>query len=103
MRYVEVLVSEYDESVVEMLRKSAALSSRLATSMNKKRRTTSYECDIDVAHGQMVVVPWGDAYRVGIIKSDSDMAKIDDLKKRGVVFKQVQYAIFNPSEEAPAS
>lgn len=103
MRYVEVAVSEYDESRVGMLKKSAILSSKLANQLDKKRRTNTYECDIDVAFGQLVVVPWGDAYRVGIIKSDSDMAKIDDLKKRGVIFKRVQYAIFNPSEEAPAS
>lgn len=86
MRYVEVAVSEYDELCVGMLKKSAILSSKLANQLDKKRRTNTYECDIDVAFGQLVVVPWGEALRVGIVKSDSNTEKVDELKSRGVVF-----------------
>lgn len=98
MRYVEVAVSEYDESCVRMLKKSAILSSKLANQLDKKRRTNTYECDIDVAFGQLVVVPWGEALRVGIVKSDSNTEKVDELKSRGVVFKRIQYAVFTEQQ-----
>ena len=98
MRYVEVAVSEYDESCVGMLKKSAILSSKLANQLDKKRRTNTYECDIDVAFGQLVVVPWGEALRVGIVKSDSNTEKVDELKSRGVVFKSIQYAVFTEQQ-----
>lgn len=98
MRYVEVAVSEYDESCVVMLKKSAILSSKLANQLDKKRRTNTYECDIDVAFGQLVVVPWGEALRVGIVKSDSNIEKVDELKSRGVVFKRIQYAVFTEQQ-----
>lgn len=98
MRYVEVAVSEYDESCVRMLKKSVILSSKLANQLDKKRRTNTYECDIDVAFGQLVVVPWGEALRVGIVKSDSNTEKVDELKSRGVVFKHIQYAVFTEQQ-----
>lgn len=98
MRYVEVAVSEYDESCVGMLKKSAILSSKLANQLDKKRRTNTYECDIDVAFGQLVVVPWGEALRVGIVKSDSNTEKVDELKSRGVVFKRIKYAVFTEQQ-----